>query len=114
MLSPQHAPEPKRQGASGWFGRVVAYGCELVTRFGSFCAPEHFATAMHQLKFRTIACLISAFIAVSGFSVSFAGGINTNVYLLDLTGKGTLKEVFAAGLRPKRWDSSLEDECLVE
>ncbi len=39
---------------------------------------------------------------------------DTNVYVLDLTGKGTLTEVYAAGLRPRRWDSSLADECFVE
>jgi len=39
---------------------------------------------------------------------------DTNVYRINLTGKGTLKDVFDAGLRPKRWDSSLANECFVE
>lgn len=40
--------------------------------------------------------------------------IDTNLYVINFTGKGTLKDVFDSGLRPKRWDSSLISECLVE
>lgn len=65
------------------------------------------------------ACLgASSLVFVVMLSVSSLGqaqaGPDTNLYVVNLTGKGTLKDFFDAGLRPKRYDSSLVTECLVE
>jgi len=58
--------------------------------------------------------VMGGLLTLSSCFISVANDADTNVYVLDLTGKGTLTEVYAAGLRPRRWDSSLADECFVE
>ena len=58
--------------------------------------------------------LAAALFADLGWSVASATDTDTNVYILELAGKGTLADVYASGLRPRRWDSSGHDECFVE
>jgi CubicO group peptidase (beta-lactamase class C family) len=48
------------------------------------------------------------------FLSSSAQNSDTNHYLIDLTGKGTLADLYVVGLRPRRWDNSLQGECFVE
>jgi len=62
----------------------------------------------------SLGLVMCGLLMLSSCFISVANDADTNVYALDLTGKGTLTEVYAAGLRPRRWDSSLADECFVE
>lgn len=58
--------------------------------------------------------LVAVLFAAAGLSVASATDADTNVYILDLAGKGTLTDVYASGLRLRRWDSSMNDESFVE
>jgi len=58
--------------------------------------------------------LLAVYFAGMNLSASEAADSDTNLYTLDLTGKGTLTDVYKSGLRPRRWDNSSLDRCFVE
>ena len=79
-----------------------------------FFAMDRQPHQMHHLKSKISSWFLAALFATISSLSSSGQNSDTNHYLIDLTGKGRFSDLYVAGLRPRRWDSSLERECFVE